>query len=723
MIRKTGVLLLLTGISFLLPAQELLSGLQFNEAVKQEAAKTQVTKKTEDNCGCRGSQAEESLTLPFFDDFSTSHIYPNADKWAGGSNSVFVNQDFPLFPPNTRAATFDAIDSSGKVYQQADWIPFEADKLISLPIRLDSVFTPVVKALSPADSVYFSFYYQPQGVGDKPEPWDTLILEFAYPTGDSVFSHIDSLWVPVSLYLSSPSDTMRPGDTVYSPWPSCNPDIYMINFETLTWNDSIRIPCDSVRVPQIVWDKVWESEGMSLDTFLLKNGGKYFVQKMIRIDSARYFTDKFRFRFRNYASIANDIVPSWRSNVDEWNVDFIYLNYGRSHADTTYPMLTFSQRAPSFLKNYQVMPYRQYKADAPVNVLRPDFKMYISNLDKVEHNTNYLYRVQQVNGDFHYTYNGGNCNLPPFYSWGFQTCGTSCGAAHACPPVQKAFNFDVSRDTTSYIIKHYISDSSESNILVDSAIYGQGFYNYYAYDDGTPEFGYGLEPAGASLAYQFTLSISDTLRGVQMYFNRTKDNVNQQFFSLNVWRDNSGQPGESIYEMPNVQPEWNDGLYHFYTYKFDEPIVLSGTFYVGWQQYSSGSLNIGFDANDVHNNKIFYKDENGWHNSIFPGSLLIRPIVGQDMILSTGNENQAMNKPGQISIYPNPAQTWCMIDPVYFSPDPKANVAIYNIYGSLVDEHYGTAGKINIAYWPAGMYVVRVRSHNRIYTGKLLVHH
>lgn len=60
-------------------------------------------------------------------------------------------------------------------------------------------------------------------------------------------------------------------------------------------------------------------------------------------------------------------------------------------------------------------------------------------------------------------------------------------------------------------------------------IYRQGFYNYFAYDDGTPEFGYGLEPARAMLAYQFRLVTMDTLSGVQLYFNRTLNDANYRF--------------------------------------------------------------------------------------------------------------------------------------------------------------------------------------------------
>ena len=41
-----------------------------------------------------------------------------------------------------------------------------------------------------------------------------------------------------------------------------------------------------------------------------------------------------------------------------------------------------------------------------------------------------------------------------------------------------------------------------------------------------------MTPTGAKLAYQFKMNIKDTLRGVQMYFNRTMNNANEVFFDL-----------------------------------------------------------------------------------------------------------------------------------------------------------------------------------------------
>ena len=149
--------------STVLWSQEVLTGLQFNEAVKHESKKTATEKNV---CNCANENAE-SLQLPFFDDFSTSSVFADESKWED-SKSVFINKDCPYYAPNISAATFDAIDSKGSVYENALWIPFEADVMTSNPIRLDSLFSPVAKKITPADSIYLSFFYQPQGNGDEP---------------------------------------------------------------------------------------------------------------------------------------------------------------------------------------------------------------------------------------------------------------------------------------------------------------------------------------------------------------------------------------------------------------------------------------------------------------------------------------------------------------------------------------------------------------------------
>lgn len=697
--------------SLALTGQEYVTGLQVNEAVKTESEKLEVSLNQS-----RSTMDEiPVLTLPFFDDFSTSNIYPDQELWSG--YSVFVNKDFAYMPTNIGAATFDAIDSTGRVYRDASWIPFKADELRTNYIRLDSVFGLSPRKLTPQDSVYLSFFYQPQGVGDAPQDYDSLVLEFSRETGNLVFSHMDSVYIPASIYMQSDTDTIWPLDTLWAPM-GCNPEVFTINYKIIVWGDTVPVACDSVFVPEVLWDHVWYAEGESLEDFY-NTWGRNMKQVMIPVTDTLYFNDKFRFRFRNYASVSNNNYPqSWKSNGDQWNIDYVYLNWNRTAEDTTYRVLSFSQRAPSFLKDYQVMPYRQYRY-SPVTSSKLDLRLYITNLDDIEHNTKYSYHVSQVNGNFGFSYDGGSCNLKPFYEIGFQTC-EGCGAAHACPPVNSLFSLDYDRDTTSYIIKHYISDSSDNISIVDSAIYRQGFYNYYAYDDGTPEKGWGVDGAGGSqIAYQFNLNMADTLWGVQMYFNRTLNDANEFYFDLVVWSDNNGKPGERLYTESSKKVSWEKGLYAFYPYMLDKPLVVSGTIYVGFEKLQKDNMNIGLDANNDNSGKIFYKTDVDWKTSSVPGSLLIRPMIGSDMILSSPEISD--DKKEELSIYPNPANDWFVIGNEDLRNDPDVVLQVLNIYGQTIINHKGIPSQVNISNLESGMYIVRIVKRNSYYSAKLMI--
>ncbi|MCX6223597.1 MAG: hypothetical protein NTV01_02385, partial [Bacteroidia bacterium] len=112
----------------------------------------------------------DTLQLPFLEDFSNSSPFPDSNRWT--DSNVYINRSFAINPPTCGVATFDAIDSSGAVYSHATVESFRADTLTSRPVNL----------FFPSDTtIYLSFYYQPQGLGDAPEPGDSLVVEFFAP--------------------------------------------------------------------------------------------------------------------------------------------------------------------------------------------------------------------------------------------------------------------------------------------------------------------------------------------------------------------------------------------------------------------------------------------------------------------------------------------------------------------------------------------------------------
>jgi len=73
-------------------------------------------------------------------------------------------------PRSLGVATFDGLDEDGYPYQFGSAVTNYGDRLTSKCINLSNY--------NAGDSLYFSFLYQPEGLGDVPEAGDSLILEF-----------------------------------------------------------------------------------------------------------------------------------------------------------------------------------------------------------------------------------------------------------------------------------------------------------------------------------------------------------------------------------------------------------------------------------------------------------------------------------------------------------------------------------------------------------------
>ena len=116
------------------------------------------------------STKKMALGLPFFDDFSTSTNRQNLSKWQNGGG-VLINNTFTNNHPTLNIATFDGLKANGSPYDFVNALSEgSTDTLTSLPINL---FGKTV-----SDSVYLSFFYRGQGLGDKPDLRDSLRLQF-----------------------------------------------------------------------------------------------------------------------------------------------------------------------------------------------------------------------------------------------------------------------------------------------------------------------------------------------------------------------------------------------------------------------------------------------------------------------------------------------------------------------------------------------------------------
>ncbi|MBO4600578.1 MAG: hypothetical protein J5641_07550, partial [Bacteroidales bacterium] len=517
----------------------------------------------------------ERLTLPFFDDFSSMRITQR--NWQLGG--TFINEGYAPLPPTRGMATLDAFDADGCLYPTTTEQLFSCDTLTSMPIRLDSIFEPYQRPLAAEDSIYLSFFYLPGGgYGNM---WERI--------GDCPES-ADSL---VLEFFDAENNT---------------------------------------------WDRIWSSSGCPADTLFARTGS-YWQFQDICITESKYLHKDFRFRFRNYCSLSNLNKTGIISNADQWNIDYVLINAGRTLGDKTSRDVAFVMPAPSMLEHYQAMPARQFTATE----MAENVPLTITNLFAEELATDYRYHVYNEQGVEVYAYDGGYENIPVFWrGLQYQT-----SPAHAYPPV--GYTFAVADDEPrTYTVVHHVRDGVSGDIHTqnDSATFLQVFDNYYAYDDGVPENGYGLTSTSShvKIAYRFRLNVEDTLTALYMYFNRTLRDENADIrFAITVWDDADGVPGNIIYQDANRRKPLFEGFNQYVRYLLEEPVVCNGTIYVGFEQYSPDYINLGFDRNHDASTEILYLSSTSWQTSILRGALMMRPYFGHRATLAVKEISEADN--------------------------------------------------------------------------------
>lgn len=524
---------------------------------------------------------------------------------------------------------------------------------------------PINLSYSADDSIYLSFCFQPQGLGYAPSSKDSLVLE--------LWDDAESLWVR-------------------------------------TWSASVDFVKNTLVYKNLLTSK---SKTISSDTL-----NRDFYNAIINIGELRFLSSNFRFRFVNYASLsANTLVPGLKSNSDHWHIDMVYLNKDRDLSDTTYNDISFSKPIQNLMRSYTSLPWSHFndafKSEFPSPLT---INIFYHNLGPVTWDVPVRFVIKDFSGlKADSLFLGGSSNIYPYqkvnYSRYFD------------------FNFRSAwQDSAKFMFKSYLElynnpASAPVHFMFNDTISRiLEFHNYYAYDDGSAESGYGIFGEGTSdgmVAYRFNNYKDDTLQGVMIYFNRTYADANQTTFKLTVWDDSQGKPGEIIYQKNGVRPRFTDSLNRYSVYRIDPTFIPKGSFYVGWVQTSQDMLNIGFDMNTDNKDKLYYNITGDWVKTKYNGSLMIRPIFGKMHQTPTNVTPNPTNQ--NISIYPNPAK-----DNISIKVDNDVEIAtiqIFNSVGNVVlSQNYYNQEPINIQNIPTGFYIVKIcPKKGQCITSKLLI--
>lgn len=767
-------------------------------------------------------------TLPFFDDFAYPYAKPISSLWEDGD--VYVNSSFAKNLVTIGVASFDAMDSNGKLHENVSTTPRVSDFLTSLPINLknyelvfasdklykkdgssftllddsyylydentgsyvtvtqgvayyagdtlfkkqdeayvacqDSIFDESKNYISGSyncehiwneyqleDSLALSFYYQSGGYVDSPDVNDSLVLEYYVPYdttgifineisnfGVEIYNATDSvlslngyflLFDTLSNIAKDSLKNFKLSDVVVSSFQHCvispsifgidtlkkayaflySPDMTLVDYINLgdkltsemsyarmtdgnpTWSFTSTVTLGECNPS---WKWIWATTEKTNDTF---------VPVYLPLDLPSYLVKGFRFRFKNYVSLSND--KSHARNEDFWHLDVIWLNSNRSSEKRNVPDVAFASEVSALYSKYKAVPMSHF-----VNVEEKDFRMTIlakfSNFDVDYRKIKFNFSVEKLHTGDKLAFATYETDIPAE----FTVSESDVLADFIDDDVVPQF---IMEDATAY--KEGVYEFLYYFIDKNNPLYSQYRWNdtcrskltlsnYYAYDDGTPEAGYGLRDAPMGrVAFKYDILQSDTLKAISTYFNPTL-NETPTTFNLCVWANDGGKPGELLYYSPGERVKYVDGMFQFVDYEINPANIVSGsealvvgkTFFIGWEQPNDVLLNMGIDMNATLNNRLFYNLGFEWENSVQKGALLLRPIF-DFYEPKTDVENIESN---DVTVYPTIAESQVSV----ISEDEIAMISVYDLSGNCMLRTTNT--NFSVQSFSDGVYVVYV---------------
>jgi hypothetical protein len=423
---------------------------------------------------------------------------------------------------------------------------------------------------------------------------------------------------------------------------------------------------------------------------------------IIRIENPGYLKNGFKFRFVNWASLSANINdPSMIGNCDQWNIDYVYLNKNRNPADTSLADVAFRKPLRSLLKTNESMPWKQFR-QVYLQEMGSAIPIHYRNNDRITRNVTRNFEIRNMFTNIvSHSFSAGAANIDPFSNVDYIA--------------NLIYTYDNSNnDSALFRITCYLKTDDFDPKGNDTIIYNQVFSNYFAYDDGSSEGGYGINGQGsrnAMAAYRFKSYLRDTVRAIRICFNDSYLNSNQRAFDLIIWDDNNGLPGNILYSAENVLVEPGDKINGFHTYILPDGVMVDGVFYAGWKQRSETFLNAGFDVNTPNRGRQYYWLNGTWLQSQKEGSIMIRPVVGAPIKTTSSDDvNPVATK--NYRMWPNPASGYINFDCSDLSLSRSAFISIIDLQGrEQMKVPY--IERVDISRMKPGIYMVITSSDGR----------
>lgn len=458
------------------------------------------------------------------------------------------------------------------------------------------------------------------------------------------------------------------------------------------------------------WQKMWPVANDVIPT-----DPTIFTEKLVNVpNSDDFFHENFQFMFRAYGR-----QNGW---FDNWNIDYVYMDKRRNSTDNSYLDRAITDSPTSILGEFTAMPWDEFVYNADPGVHLSESRTAIRNLENDLQPVQYTATIKDTINDVIIETIAEDIELVLFQK----------DVREAITSVPDANLFDQDADSL-YLEIEFQVNSGDKNLIdsiwnagADTAFYDHinlrvndtartflTIHDYYAYDDGSAEFGAGINQENGRIAYQFITNTPQYIDYLDIYFPNISRNQSGTPIDIFILKDIDDVLAD--YEGVNSVTIQHEGINKFSSYNFGKPVFVQDTFYIGFNNKPADGLwtAVGLDKNTNTANKIYYAIGNVWvPNEDIQGSLMMRPHFASELVSSIEEPEIRFN------IYPNPSSGTFTINGYY------DKVSITDLLGkeyNFETDQMGSNTTFTMNNPRVGIYLVRLRRGDVQTVKKLII--
>ncbi len=439
------------------------------------------------------------------------------------------------------------------------------------------------------------------------------------------------------------------------------------------------------------WVEVWKQQGDVLD--------EQYKQVLIKLTNQAFFHAGFQFRFSAYGRNTG--------MYDMWHIDYVYLNANRNVNDKYTLDLTVRNPPTSFLKGYSAMPLIHYRID-PAKATNETLSIDVVNRNNSINKFTYTMLVRdEISKTIYQNKPAVSVDIRALEEKNIAIPIAPVSVNGALKKINLQYKFSMS--TTDHQNKMgdlRRNDSISGRVQLD---------DYYAFDDGSAEYGVQITQKLGRAAVRYAMAKPEEIAGVRVAYVPFDTDVTGQSFVIQLYSEKNGLPDQLIKQQAFAVKDVavRNG---FVEYKFQSAVAVPATFYVGWLQLNDIPITVGLDRNSFENGRVFSSMANSWSvEDAIKGNVMIRPFLG-----SGGEGINVGLEPVEVVesiFYPNPSTGI-----VHWKREGLKKIDVISVDGKILRTLVPKTGQVSSQLdLPDGTYMLKWTDGKQINTQKVVI--